>query len=79
MRSLLVTRISYLTHNDLVKLGVTATLIICAIVLFGLEKTKDLPRTDRIGQLIEQIEVEEARDAYHASMGPTYCRLFGEC
>lgn len=79
MRSLLSTRISYLIPSDVVKLGFIATLVIFAVVVLGLEKTKDLPRTDRIGQLIEQIEKEGARDAYHASRAPTYCRLFGEC
>lgn len=67
MRSLLSTR------------AICVTLAVCALVVFGLEKTNDLPRTDRIGQLIVQIEAEEARDAYHASMVPTYCRVLREC
>ena len=67
MRSLLSNRTFY------------AALAICALALFGLEKTNDLPGTDRIGQLIVQIDAEEARDAYHASMAPTYCRVLREC
>lgn len=78
MRSLLVTRIAFLIPSDVMKLGIIATLAIGTLV-FGLQKTKDLPGTDRIGQLIEQIEKEDARTAYHADMAPTYCRLFGEC
>lgn len=77
MRSLLSR--SRLTQSQIMKLGAGAVVIIMALVVFGIEKTEDLPRTDRIGQLIEQIEAEEARTAYHAEMAPTYCRLFGEC
>lgn len=56
--------------------------IVAVIVTFcfvGLTMTNDLPRTDGIGQLIKKIDQEEARDAYHADMAPTYCRVFGEC
>lgn len=53
--------------------------VIVTFCFVGLAMTSDLPRTDGIGQLIVKIEQEEARDAYHADMAPTYCRVFGEC